>query len=336
MSRIRLGGIKVIENRAYFSSLCHDSDALGEICSRLAADRVNLGLVTHIADIGTGRSVTAACAKHAGYFENFMHPKIGGSECPEKVLAESCSRISVFPHDQRPDITGALIRTLAACDIQVHCFGSSPSAITAVVSSSHFEVAMERIFDVFEFPACNSFEKWDADCRLQESLLQEVRCSYHEDVIHVYDFYHLEGIDLWNVTLPGDLLEDFAGALFDLGKLRLKMPFYVSNVSPGNGEMSVALCLATGQREDVRKVLSKRIPDRDDFCRGPVSVLFLHGPHFGDRYGITSALVTALATASIDVVGLSCTVSSITAVIRGSSRDELVAALRSKFQTPPV
>ena len=336
MSRIRLGGIKVIENRAYFSSMCHDSEALGEICSRLAADRINLGLITHIADVGTGESVTAACAKSAGYFENFMHPKIGGSECPEKVLAESCSRISIFPHDQRPDVTGALLRALGANEIDVHCFSSSPSAVTAVVSSSHFRVAMEKIFDVFEFPACDSYEKWDADCRLQESLLQEVRCSYHEDVIHIYDFYHLDGLDLWNLTLSRDLVGEFAKAFFDLGRLRLKMPFYVSNLSPGDRGISVALCLATGQREDAGKVLCKRIPDRDVSCRGPVSVLFLHGPHFGDRYGITSALVTALAEASIDVAALSCTVASITVVVRGSSRDEIVAALHSKFQTPPV
>ena len=41
MSTIRLGGVKVIENRAYLCSSCRSGDALGSICSVLAAGRVN-------------------------------------------------------------------------------------------------------------------------------------------------------------------------------------------------------------------------------------------------------------------------------------------------------
>ena len=60
MSKVRLGGIKAFEKRAYLTSLCPSGDdALGDICSRLAAERINLSFLTHIADTGKNESLTA-------------------------------------------------------------------------------------------------------------------------------------------------------------------------------------------------------------------------------------------------------------------------------------
>ena len=42
----------------------------------------------------------------------------------------------------------------------------------------------------------------------------------------------------------------------------------------------------------------------------PVAGIFLHGPHFGDRYGIAHTLVAALEKAHIKLLALSCTISS--------------------------
>ena len=55
----------------------------------------------------------------------------------------------------------------------------------------------------------------------------------------------------------------------------------------------------------------------------PVAGIFLHGPHFGDRYGIAHTLVEALEKAHISLLALSCTISSISVIIR---QHELAAA----------
>jgi hypothetical protein len=44
----------------------------------------------------------------------------------------------------------------------------------------------------------------------------------------------------------------------------------------------------------------------------------MNGPHFGDRYGIVRDLLTALETAGIDLLGLSCTIASITGIVHSS------------------
>jgi aspartokinase len=65
-----------------------------------------------------------------------------------------------------------------------------------------------------------------------------------------------------------------------------------------------------------------------------VSVLFLHGPHFGDRYGIADAFVTALRNGDIPILALSCAVSSISAIIAGNDPDKAIEVLSTRFQTP--
>ena len=56
----------------------------------------------------------------------------------------------------------------------------------------------------------------------------------------------------------------------------------------------------------------------------PVAGIFLHGPHFGDRYGIAHTLVAALEKVHVTILALSCTISSISLIIR---QHELAAAL---------
>ena len=66
----------------------------------------------------------------------------------------------------------------------------------------------------------------------------------------------------------------------------------------------------------------------------PVAGIFLHGPHFGDRYGIAHTLVGALDAAHISLLALSCTISSISLIIR---QQELAAAqliLGNTFAAP--
>jgi aspartokinase len=55
----------------------------------------------------------------------------------------------------------------------------------------------------------------------------------------------------------------------------------------------------------------------------PVAGIFLHGPHFGDRYGIAQVLTEALEQAHVSLLALSCTISTISIIIR---QHELAAA----------
>jgi hypothetical protein len=331
MLKIRLGGIKVFEKRACLFPLCRSgADALDDICSRLAADRINLGLLIHIADVGTRESLTAASIKSLDAFSSYVY----GKECNvKKTLADAC-RVSIFPHDQRPDVTSSLIRVLADNGIKPYALGSSPSAMTVIVSASDFQDTMERLFDAFAFRAYDSYDDWQVAYRGQGELLKDVRCSYHEQIITIYDFAHSKDLDLWSGTLPLKRLGDFGATLSGLNQFRLGMPFLVSISPPSEENLYFSFLFEAVHHDRVEQTLAKNLPDLDFFCLGPVTVFFLHGPHFGDRYGIANALVKALQKAGVLLLALSCAVSSISFVVQAIDSNETIKALNSVFQTP--
>jgi hypothetical protein len=335
MVKIRLGGIKVFEKRACLFPLCRSgADALDDICSRLAADRINLGLLIHIAEFGTGESLTAASVKSIEAFSVYVNGKTRQSGCNvEKALADAC-RVSIFPHDQRPEVTAALIRVLADNGIKPYALGSSSSALTVVVSSSDFQSSMERLFDAFTFRAYDSYDDWQVAYQGQEELLNDVRCSYHEQVITIYDFAHRTDLDLWSVKLPLDLLGDFGASLSGLNQFRLRMPFLVSISPPSEEDLYFSFLFEAVHHDRVEQALARSLPDLDFFCLGPVTVFFLHGPHFGDRYGIANALVRALQKVGVPLLALSCAVSSISLVVEAGESNQTIKALNSVFQTP--
>ena len=335
MSKIRLGGVKVIENRTYLSSSCRrEVGALGKICSILAADRINLGLLTHVEDDGHGQSITAASAKSTTCFSGYILEATGSGMCRTAEVENGVSRISVFPHDQRPEVTASVITILSAgVLVKPLGLGSSPSAVTVVVSSSDFEVAMQRFFDSFAFTACGSYSQWQAVCRMDEQQLREVRFSYNEQIITTYGFTSQTGLDLWNVSLQIENMGRFGAFLSELGEQGFKLPFLISNSGPDKKGIHFSFALAEDQRGRARQAFDKHLPGRICYCRGPVSLLLVHGPHFGDRYGIADAFVAALREGGIHLLALSCAVSSISAVIEGNDPDKAIGALHTRFQT---
>jgi aspartokinase len=335
MLKVRLGGIKAFERRAYLTSLCRrGEDALGDICSRLAADRINLSLLTHISDKGAREAITAACTEGIEGFSGYIHWKASHDQCSVGKLLTDISVISIFPHDQKLNVTGSLMTVLAEKGIRPYGLASSPSAMTVLVASSDFEDAIYGLFEVFEFPTYSSPLDWHAAYRGQEELFSEIVCSYQEKIIKVYNFTHQSDLDLWTMALPLKYLGSLGTALLELNGLALRMPFLVSKSSPDDESIYFAFCFAVGYRDEVKQAFERNLPGLDLSCLGPVSVVLLHGPHFGDRYGIAHAFLQALQNAGIVPLALSCAVSSISVVIQGNDANQTIEALTSSFQIP--
>jgi hypothetical protein len=293
-----------------------------------------MNLLTHIADTGMHRSITAASTENAEGFSSYIQWKDSHGQCSVGKLLTDVSAVSIFPHDQKLDVIGSLISTLAGNGIRPYGLASSPSAMTMLIPSSEFEGIICGLFDTFEFPAYSSPLDWHAAYRGQEDLLNEIICSYQEEVIKVYNLAHLSGLDLWQITLPLESLGDLGSVLLELNELLLKMPFLVSKSFLDAGTMCFAFCLAVSCRELVRATLGRNFPDTDLFCHGPASVFFLHGPHFGDRYGIANACVRSLRNADIAPLAMSCAVSSVSIVIEDKDSNRSIEALGSSFCIP--
>lgn len=66
----------------------------------------------------------------------------------------------------------------------------------------------------------------------------------------------------------------------------------------------------------------------------PVEVLYFHGPHFGDRYGIADMAVTALQKESIRYMMMGCSAASVHFVFPKDIGDRAQKALEPVFNTP--
>jgi hypothetical protein len=300
----------------------------------MAADRINIGLLAHIAGFGTRESVTAVSIKSIEVISGYVYEKIGPGLCDaDKTLADAC-RISVFPHDQRPGVTASLIGAMAGDGIRPYALGSSPSAMTVVVSASDFHSTMERLFDAFSFHAHESYEDWLVACRGRENSIEDVRCSYHERIITISDFAHRADLDMWCVKLPLGGLGGFVAALAELDGFGIRMPFFVSISPPDEENIYFSFLFGAVHHDRVERTLAGNIPAPDLFSFGRVAAFFLHGPHFGDRYGIADALVKALYKAGVPLLTVGCAVSSISLAVRAGDLDQTVEALNSVFRKP--
>lgn len=306
------------------SSASADNRLDPAVCAPLAQNRINLTFLTHVAG---DREVlcTASEAGEAAYTLLQSHAGPGGT----LELQPGASILAVYPHDKRPEVIGNFIRSLARARVVNHGLATSPSAIAVVLSSGRVKAAVRQLFEDFRFPGFASPEEFFGAQAPPKEYLEKVVATYQEKIIKVYCIIPQSDMDLWGMSIASaDILAGFAEALMEMGQLGLTVPFLTA--LPGLGGREFILSFSTARREpggdhggEVRRILKQHLPELRPMRLTPVAGIFLHGPHFGDRYGIAHTLVAALEQAHISLLALSCTISSISLIIR---QHELAAA----------
>jgi hypothetical protein len=324
--RIRIGGLKVLEGGACVTSSSPEEDhRLGpEVCAPLARHHINLTFLTHVAG---DRQVLCTAGESGEAALALLQSNAGtwGSQ----ALQAGTSILAAYPHDKRPEVIGTFIRSLARARVIIHGLASSPSAITAVLSSRRINAAVHQLFAHFQFPGFGSPEEFFSAQPPPQEYLEKVVAAYQEKIIKVYWIIPQPDLDLWGMSIgTADILAGFAAALMEMGDLGLVIPFLVA--LPGLEGREFILSFSTARRQpgpdqgsEVRRLLKNHLPELRPMRLTPVAGIFLHGPHFGDRYGIAHTLVAALDRAHISLLALSCTISSISLIIR---QQELAAA----------
>lgn len=326
-SKPRVGGLKVIEAGACLASSSPGGEfRLGpQVTGPLAQNRINITFLTHVA--GDRTSLCISSAEGETTLARLKH--LAGREDAFQLQPDTVI-MAVYPHGKRPDIIGAFIRSLARSRSIVYGLASSPSAITGILESRRKVKAVTQLFQDFQFSSVATVEEFFAAQEIPEDYVRKVVATYQEKMIKVYWIVPQPDLDLWAVSIPTpDVLEEVADIITHLGEFGLTIPFLIA--IPRLGTKELLFAFSTGraagsgdQGNIVRKVLNERLPGLRPMRLIPVAGIFLHGPHFGDRYGIAHALVEALEKVGVSILALSCTISSISVIIR---QHELAAAL---------
>ncbi|MCG6982015.1 MAG: ACT domain-containing protein [Deltaproteobacteria bacterium] len=333
MTKIKLRGLKLLERGAQVvSSNPGDYNFLAAgICSPLALHKINLTFLSHAVLDQSGRSITAFCTEgSAGRGSaSLVEAHQGGTSTVD--FHGDMSTLSVFPHDQRPEVTGLLLHALAKREIALQGIASSPSAVSSIVSTAETEAAIHTLFDAFEFPAYHSPSDWYAAYEGKENLLRKIIASYQEKVVRIYDIVRQSELDLWSVVIGQKALTKLGEVLLALGQRQLKMPFVIALLSSEN-MLVFNFCFPGGHESQIRETFASHLGETRLARHSQVAALYIHGPHFGDRYGIANTLVRALERGGVSLLALGCTVSSISVIIREEDLAAAVQTLEATFQ----
>ena len=335
--RSKVGGLKVLEGGACLvASFPQDEGRLAErVSTPLALNSINLSFLTHMA---SDRAVLCTASQSGEAAFTLLRTQAG----PETAvhLQPGTAILSLYPHDKRPEVIGNFILSLAQARVMVHGLGSSPAASSVVLPVRRVKAAVNRLFDNFHFPAFSSPQEFFSAQTPPEELMRAAVASYQEKVTKVYWIMPQPDLDLWGLSISStDILAGFADALLDLGSLGLQIPFLIA--LPGLEGKEFLLSFSTHDpkpgRErgpEIRRILRERLPGLRPMRLTPVAGIFLHGPHFGDRFGIARTLTVALEKAHISLLALSCTISTISLIIRQHELPAAQLVLGQTFAAP--
>jgi aspartate kinase len=128
-----------------------------------------------------------------------------------------------------------------------------------------------------------------------------------------------------------------ASAIFGaLGTKGVNCPFIVHTIDL-NGLDSIVICTAREDLTaalDVLNTVKGTVGAEEVVYDGQVGLISIFGPHFGQRPGIAGVMFSALASAGINILAISTSISTLCCIINESDMDEAVRAVEEAFELP--
>jgi aspartokinase len=128
-----------------------------------------------------------------------------------------------------------------------------------------------------------------------------------------------------------------AGVVFSaLGARGINCPFIVHTIDLDNLD-SIVLAVSRQQLDEALEVLETvktTVGARNVVYEEAVGMIAIFGPHFGDRPGISGVMFSALASAEINILAISTSISSLSCLIDASRMDDAIQTLKQAFAQP--
>ena len=118
------------------------------------------------------------------------------------------------------------------------------------------------------------------------------------------------------------------------GKFNLSRP--VHNIDLNNLD-NIVICVA---RENLTAALEalhtveETVGVKEIVYDHEVGIVSIHGPHFGERPGIAGLMFSALASAGINILAISTSISTASCLIDANDMDEAIQAIEETFELP--
>jgi len=141
----------------------------------------------------------------------------------------------------------------------------------------------------------------------------ETIAVYWEKPIKTYGFQKVLDLALVEFSYPLKEIASLGKILSQDALQKVKTEFIV--VQEVGETISLTLCLSEKECRDFRVSVAEGPGSAPCEYTYPVGIIYFHGPHFGDRYGIAEATFSTLAEAGIEIVASGCSASSVFVVL---------------------
>ncbi len=157
----------------------------------------------------------------------------------------------------------------------------------------------------------------------------ETIAIYWEPIIKTYGIEVRSGLSL--VTIPLRMTRPDPGPLHYLEEIKNcgNLSVYFAAPSP---DQSLRLHLLF-EGSPPAPFSGADLP-RGALVEAPVELIYLHGPHYGDRYGIADAAMGALAEVKVPLIAMACSSSSIHMVVADGDARHAATGLSRAFVVP--
>jgi aspartokinase len=162
----------------------------------------------------------------------------------------------------------------------------------------------------------------------------ETIAVYWEPKIRVYGVSTFTGLSLHTLVFSSGKLAHWGELIASLEEIGTGFKLVNQQVL-ATGEILLELLLQPEDRQQqINRIISEGCENgRAGIWRlqSPVDLVYMHGPHFQDRYGIAEAAITPVMTAQIPILATGCTGTSIYLVVPDGRAEKAVGCLGTTF-----
>ena len=162
----------------------------------------------------------------------------------------------------------------------------------------------------------------------------ETIAVYWEPKIRVYGLSTQTGLSLYTVIFPVGRTAYWGKRIAMLEEIGIEFQL-VNLQTQSAGIMQLCLLLARDDSaREGRRLLEKGLENEDATAlqeAAPVELIYLHGPHFQDRYGIAEAAIAPLHKADIPILAAGCSGTSVYLVVPENGAGMAAACLAETF-----
>ncbi len=333
-SPAKLGGFKALKDIIWFSlfSLEKDDRFPAKFCRTVAREKINLPYMTCLPEGHAWRlnfSVNAVDEARTLCLirQNF------GTVLTKKVKG---AILTIFPHKGDPRVSALFLEALGSHGLEPEALANSPAAISAVVREEGLMCACKALFSTFNFSAYRTPYDWKLAQKGKEILYKEVVATYQESRPKVYGLRYREGQELLSIRFNHGDFRQFSTILREFSRLGSYLSFLGTYPRREKGSGTFVFCLSRPFDRSHKSTIRRIRPEMQVENLFPVVAFSMTGPHFGDRYGIASELLTTFERSGVRILALNCSVATIKGIVASAQMRTAIDSIQDCFDVPAL